>query len=197
MTDVHTRSNFSANRLSHAYITSAGLADSIAMAAVCAGHGGKKPCMACTNCDKASRRLHPDITFIDKQPDKRDILVDQIRNLKKDVIIIPSESEKKVYIINNADLMTVSAQNAFLQILEEPPHYAVFILITGTPASLLPTVRSRCVEIKSLPDLDPTDQAAREMADGFYEAIYQGGVAVTTLMFKLEKVEKEIEEVAF
>lgn len=183
--------NLDTRRLSHAYIISGGIADAFAMAAVCSGAGDKRPCMLCTNCSKASRRIHPDIIIVDKPSDKREIVVDQIRRLKKDVIIVPVESEKKVYIINNADLMNVSAQNAFLQILEEPPGYAVFILSTETPAALLPTVRSRCVELKVLSETEGIDSVAAEMADGLFSAAEQGNMQLVRFMFQLEKLDKE------
>ena len=178
-------------RLSHAYITDGRFADLLAMAAVCTGRGGCKPCAECPGCGKASRRIHPDIAYIDKLPDKREIIVEQIRKLKKDVIIIPSESEKKVYIINNADLMNVNAQNAFLRILEEPPGFVVFILCTETPSSLLPTVRSRCVELKGKPRNDAPEPAGSDMADKFLAAIEQGNTAIAAFMFQLEKLDKE------
>ena len=188
---ISPAANLSFDRLSHAYITSGELTDSLAMAAVCSGRGGDKPCKKCSGCDKASRRIHPDITYIDKLPDRREILVEQIRRLKKDVIIVPSESDKKVYIISNADLMNVSAQNAFLRILEEPPGYAVFILNTEAPTSLLPTVRSRCVELKSKPGAEVPDTEATEMADRFLAAARQGNAAIAGFMFQLEKLDKE------
>lgn len=200
------QTDFDSSRLSHAYIASGRHTDLLAFAAVCLGHGGEKPCMACIGCDKASRRIHPDITYIDKPPDKSGIIVEQIRKLKKDVIVVPSESEKKVYVINDADLMNVNAQNAFLQMLEEPPGHALFILNTEAPASLLPTVRSRCIELKArpnmvgqdaaaqdtaVPDAETPDTAAAEMARGLFASIGQGNAAVARFMFELEKLNKE------
>ena len=179
------------SRLSHAYIVSGGIAETIARAAVCTSLRGKKPCMDCAQCGKASRGVHPDIVTVDKLPDKREILVDQIRELKKDVIIVPNDSEKKAYIVNYADTMNRNAQNAFLQILEEPPAHVVFILRTDNPAALLPTVRSRCVELKSLPESGTADHSAEEMAGELISAIVDGNVALTKTMFRLEKLEKE------
>ena len=185
------RLNIDSGRLSHAYIAGAEQTDTLAMVAVCSGHGDAKPCMCCSNCDKASRRIHPDITFVDKQADKREIVVDQIRKLKKDIIAVPTESEKKVCIINKADLLNINSQNALLQILEEPPAYAVFILSTETPAALLPTVRSRCMEIKARTDSEEPDSSAREMADELFSAMGTGNIALAALMFRLEKLDKD------
>ena len=139
-TDTRRSPAFSSDRLSHAYITSGGMADTLAMAAVCSG-AGERPCMKCVHCSKSSRGIHPDIAVIEKPSDRKDIVVDQIRGLKRDAIVVPNEADRKVYLINNAELMNASAQNALLQILEEPPSYAVFILKTETPADLLKTVR--------------------------------------------------------
>jgi len=177
-------------RLSHAYITEGGMADIIAAAAVCSGPG-KKPCMSCKHCDKASRRVHTDITYVERLPDKRDITVDQIRDLKKDIIIVPGEASMKVYIINEADLMNRNAQNALLQMLEEPPSHAVFILRTGNPSQLLPTVRSRCVELKSDATQGAVAESTVEMAAGFFSAIENGNAALAAFMFRLEKLGKD------
>jgi len=190
--DYSSQLGYDINRLSHAYIASGKLADTLAMAAVCSGSYGEKPCGSCAHCDKASRRIHPDITYVDKLQDKREIVVDQIRELKKDVIIVPNDSDKKAYIINSADLMNTNAQNAFLQILEDPPAYAVFILRTGNPAALLQTVRSRCVELKARIETESPDSAAEKMANEFFSAIELGNAALITHMFRLEKLDKDL-----
>ena len=166
------------------------MAETLAMAAVCSSPG-EKPCMACKHCEKASRRIHPDITAVDKLPDKRMIVVEQIRELKKDVIVVPNESERKAYVVNDAELMNRAAQNAFLQILEEPPAHAVFILKTGNPAELLPTVRSRCVELKARPEAGTPGAAAEEMARGFVTALRGSNADLIAFMFRLEKLDKE------
>jgi hypothetical protein len=124
-------------------------------------------------------------------PDKRDIVVDQIRELKKDVIVVPNDSAKKAYVINSADLMNRNAQNAFLQTLEEPPAHAVFILRTENPAALLPTVRSRCVELKAPSDTETPDATTEEMAGELFAAMKQGNVRLAAFMFRLEKLERD------
>ena len=176
-------------KLSHAYIVAGPVAEKIAMAAVCSGHG-EKPCLTCPGCSKASRRIHPDIFYVDKPPDKREILIGQIRWLKKDVIVIPVEAEKKVYIINEAELMNTAAQNAFLQMLEEPPSHAVFILRTDNPAQLLPTVRSRCVSLRSGVEKTSADAGPDEMVMAFFSSLEEGNAKFTEFMFRTEKLEK-------
>ena len=163
--------SFDSARLSHAYITDESFAGTIAMAVVCGARGGAcdnsnadggnaGPCESCAHCGKAARHIHPDISTIGRLDDKLIISVDQIRALRQDAYIIPNEAEQKAYIVTDADLMNINAQNAFLQILEEPPAHAVFILCTDNPAALLPTVRSRCVELKSQASDDSDDAAA-------------------------------------
>ena len=181
--------NFDSERLSHAYVVAGSFADTLAMAAVCSGRGAR-PCMECAHCNKASHGRHPDIMTISKPANKREILVEQIRELKRDVIVVPNEAEKKAYIIDGADLMNVNAQNAFLQILEEPPSHAVFILQSDAPDKLLPTVRSRCVELKTRVEEEAQDAAAVDAANGFFNALRQGNASLMAFSFQLDKLNK-------
>ena len=197
---------FMNGRLSHAYIAGGIYADLVAMAAVCAGDGDR-PCYTCRHCEKASRGLHPDILQVNRFDKKREILVDQIRELSKDVIRVPGEASAKVYIVNEADTMNIAAQNALLRILEDPPGYAVFVLSTDNPKALLPTVRSRCIEIKARPaetfdagsrgsvtykdnkiDVNATGDA--DLADCYLMSIVNGNESLIRFMFRLEKLEK-------
>jgi len=90
-----------------------------------------------------------DFKYIDKLPDKKDIIVEQVRDkIVNDVYVAPATCNHKVYVINDAHLMNSSAQNALLKTLEEPPHYVVIILITHTEQELLTTVMSRVKSIK-------------------------------------------------
>ena len=147
-----------AQRLSHAYMISAldreeGLrtARQLAAAAVCTDPE-QVPCGRCRACRKVRENIHPDVITIgrledDKGRKKREISVDQIRQLSRDAVVIPNEAERKVYIIEDADKMNLSAQNAALKLLEEPPRGVMFLLCAENAQLLLPTVRSRCVEI--------------------------------------------------
>lgn len=90
----------------------------------------------------------PDFKYITKKEDKKDILVEQIRkDLIDDIYISPINGDKKVYIIDDADLLNVVAQNSLLKTLEEPPRYVVIILISSNTNSFLPTIQSRVNEI--------------------------------------------------
>lgn len=88
--------------------------------------------------------------YIKIEPTGNSIKIAQIREIQSDIIIKP-HSKYKMYIINHAEKMTVESQNALLKTLEEPPEYAIIILITNNKESLLPTIKSRCEIIKFLP----------------------------------------------
>lgn len=136
--------------LSHAYLISGpdaaardDLARLLAAAMLCTG-GGDKPCGGCPACRKVAAGIHPDLITVDLLPDKREILVEQARQMRADAWIRPNEGERKVYLIRNAHAMRVEAQNAILKLLEEGPAYAAFLLSADNPGALLPTIRSRC-----------------------------------------------------
>lgn len=123
----------------------------LAAGILCMGEGNR-PCGKCAACAKVARNTHPDVIFVNRMTDakgslKSGISVDQIREISADAYILPNEADRKVYIISEAEKMNVSAQNAALKLLEEPPNGAVLLLCTDNPSSLLPTVRSRCTEI--------------------------------------------------
>lgn len=125
-------------------------ADRLAAAAVC-GSDGPRPCGVCRDCRKAAGHVHPDIITVGRLQDdkgrlKREIGVDQIRAVTADASVLPNEAGRKVYIIDQAETMNASAQNAALKLLEEPPAGVVFLLCTTNAMQLLPTVRSRCAE---------------------------------------------------
>ena len=96
------------------------------------------------NKDKADRGSHPDIFILAPEKDKKTITVDQVRNMRSDTFVNPSEGTKKVYIVDGMELMNESGQNALLTILEQPPSFAVFILLSESREKVLPTVVSRC-----------------------------------------------------
>lgn len=125
------------------------LADYIAKAAVCSGN--EKPCENCRGCKMAAAHSHPDIIKVTRESGKKEMSVAIIRDVRSDAFIKPHEADYKVYIIEDADTMNKSAQNALLKVLEEPPEYTVFILLARFKASLLPTVISRCTLLSLFP----------------------------------------------
>ena len=124
------------------------LANLLAAAILC--QGSNKPCLSCHPCRKVMNGLHPDFITID-DPEKKTVPVELIRQARADIYIQPSEASHKIYLFPRAHDMGVPGQNALLKVLEEPPKYGVFILLTENPESLLPTVRSRCTQLQLLP----------------------------------------------
>ena len=102
------------------------------------------PCGVCKHCRKVEKGVHPDLQWVEKPPDKTQLVVDQVRALRADAYIRPNEAGRKVYILKNAQQMNDEAQNAFLKVLEEGPAYAVFLLLAENHLAMLPTIRSRC-----------------------------------------------------
>ena len=110
--------------------------------------GKSEPCNECRSCIQANNGNHPDIITV-KHEKPGSISVDDIRSqVNGDIMIKPYSSPYKIYIIPEADLLTVQAQNALLKTIEEPPEYAIIFLLTENADSLLPTIRSRCVMLK-------------------------------------------------
>lgn len=146
--------------LSHAYILAgpAGcgkrtLAAILASALVCSGPG-EPPCGSCPDCRKTAAGIHPDV--IRTGADGKDVNVAQVRGLRSDAYIRPNEAARKVYVLENAQNMNGSAQNALLKLLEDGPPYAAFLLLTDNAGSLLTTVRSRC-ELLNLSPVSPNE----------------------------------------
>ena len=108
------------------------------------------PCLKCINCEKIFREVSPDVILIDSG-DKSTIGVELIRELSSHTYISPNELDLKIYIINEADKMTVAAQNAFLKTLEEPVTDVMYFLICENSQMLLPTIISRAPVIRTSP----------------------------------------------
>ncbi len=138
------------------------LARLLAAAMVCTGDN--KPCGVCPHCRKALSGNHPDCITVD-DPEKRYVPVELVRSARADMFVQPNEAAKKVYLFPRGQDMRTESQNALLKVLEEPPSYGVFVLLSDNPEALLPTVRSRCVELK----LKALEEAAlkRELARRF------------------------------
>lgn len=162
--NVQVKRRLSSGRgLSHAYLLSgpAGcgkrtLAGLLSQALVCSG-AGEVPCGACDHCRKAVAGVHPDILRVGN--DGKDITVSQVREVRSDAYIRPNEAGRKVYILENAQTMNGSAQNALLKLLEEGPAYAAFLLLSDNSGAMLPTVRSRC-ELLTLSPVTPAEAEA-------------------------------------
>lgn len=149
----HLKNAMESGKVSHSYIFTgeAGsgkklLATTFAMTLQCE-RGGTEPCQKCDSCKKAQGKNHPDIIMVSHEKPGT-ITIDEVRDqVIHDVDIKPYCSAHKIYIIPDADLMTVQAQNALLKTIEEPPEYAVIMLLTSNADALLPTILSRCVRL--------------------------------------------------
>lgn len=158
----HFKKAIENNKISHAYILTGeagtgrkSIANAFSMALLCE-KGGKEPCMVCHSCKQVLSGNHPDLIYV-KHEKPNSIGVDDIREQINDTIMIrPYSSYYKVYIVDEAEKMTVQAQNALLKTIEEPPSYAVIILITTNQEAFLPTILSRCVQLKLKPLKDFT-----------------------------------------
>lgn len=141
-------------KVSHAYIVNGErgsgkklIASLFATALLCESEGAD-PCNQCHSCKQAESGNHPDIIRVVREK-QNTISVDEIREqVNNTVAIKPYQGPYKIYIIPQADYMTVQAQNALLKTIEEPPEYAVFFLLTENADVLLPTITSRCVMLK-------------------------------------------------
>ena len=110
----------------------------------------QKPCLHCPQCHKVLHGTHPDIVTVD-DPDKKVLPVKLIRDACADLYVRPNEGAKKIYLSPRAQDLNPQGQNALLKCMEEPPAYGVFLLLTDNAERLLPTVRSRCVELRLQP----------------------------------------------
>src|SRR5262249_29655190 len=125
-------------------------------------------CGLCTACRRIARGAHPDVPFV-VPGDNGSIKVEQIRDLVERAAYRPFEGRRRVVVIDEADTMVSAAQNALLKTLEEPPSGSAFILVSSRPDVLLPTVRSRCPQLRFRPL--SADQIARALvARGHTEA---------------------------
>lgn len=113
----------------------------------------EKPCLRCPQCHKVLHGTHPDIITVD-DPDRKTLPVKLIRDTCADLYVRPNEGAKKIYLIPRAQDLNPQGQNALLKCMEEPPAYGVFLLLTDNAERLLPTVRSRCVELRLQPLAD-------------------------------------------
>ena len=108
----------------------------------------EKPCIGCPACRKVMASTHPDVITV-TDPEHKNVAVKIVREIRDDMFIRPNEADRKIYIFPQE--LGIEGQNALLKILEEPPSYGVFILLSDNPEKLLPTVRSRATELRLLP----------------------------------------------
>ncbi len=153
----HFQQAIEAHKISHAYILAGeagmgrkSIAHAFAMTLLCE-KGRSQPCMECHACRQVLADTHPDLIHVTHEK-PASIGVKDVREQINDTIMIrPFSSYYKIYIVDEAEKMTVQAQNALLKTIEEPPSYAVILLLTTNPETFLPTIQSRCVQLKLKP----------------------------------------------
>lgn len=204
----HLENAIKMNKVSHAYIINgernAGkefIAKTFAMALQCENRQEFEPCQECHSCSQVKSGNHPDVIFITHEKPGT-IGVDDIRGqVNNDVAIKPYSGPKKIYIISDGEKMTVQAQNALLKTLEEPPEYAVILILTTNMETLLPTILSRCVVLNMKPVRN--DQIKKFLMESMeipdYKAdicvaFARGNVGKARLLAKSEEFDKVKEE---
>lgn len=111
---------------------------------------GERPCGVCPQCRKVLDGAHPDICIVD-DPEKKTIPVKLVRDACTDLYIRPNEGQRKIYLFPRAQDLNQQGQNVLLKSIEEPPPYGTFLLLAEHAEQLLPTIRSRCVELRLSP----------------------------------------------
>ena len=129
------------------------LAKTVAAALACTGGAEDLPCGECKNCRDIFEDKCPDVITISRD-DKTSLGVEAARKLKSTLLAVPNNLEIKVYIIEDADTMTLQAQNALLLTLEEPPKNVFFLILCENSRMLLETIRSRAATLRTLPLTD-------------------------------------------
>ena len=141
------------NKLVHVYLLSGAegtgkieLAKWVAKGIFCLNSQNGVPCLKCSECNRIENNNHPDVVTI--MPDGLSIKVEQIRYLKSEFNKSGVESDRKVFIIQDAQKMSIGAANSLLKFLEEPSGNITAFLLTSEPQKLLPTIISRCQEVE-------------------------------------------------
>ena len=203
----HLCNAISSGKISHAYIIngerSSGkefIARVFAMALQCEREG-IEPCGECRSCRQALGNNQPDIIYVSHEKPNT-IGVEDIRTqINGDIGLKPYASPYKIYIMNEGEKMTVQAQNALLKTLEEPPEYAVILILTTQVEALLPTILSRCVvlNMKPVPDALVKKYLMEELGVPDYKAnicvaFARGNVGKAKLLASSEEFEKVKDE---
>lgn len=150
----------------------------------------KNSCGICQSCIQIDSGNHPDVIYVTHE--KAGITVDDIRDqVNQSVFVKPYSSDHKVYIIDEADKMNAAAQNALLKTIEEPPAYAVIILLSNNKESFLETIVSRCVVLNFGP---LKESQVREYLNSHYDNMNgREDLAVSYSMGNIGKAKKVIE----
>ncbi|MGM9618268.1 MAG: DNA polymerase III subunit delta' [Oscillospiraceae bacterium] len=108
---------------------------------------GAKPCLRCESCRKVLSGVHPDVRVV-HDAEHRIMSVELLREIRADAYVIPNEGLRKVYLFDDCGQLDSRCQNILLKVVEEGPPYAAFLFLAESASALLPTLRSRCVELR-------------------------------------------------
>lgn len=160
------------DRLAHAllFVGPAGIGKSLVarrLAASLACANAPAPCGSCDGCRQMAAGTHPDLLWIELPAGKKEIGIANARQLKRFVQLQAVAASRKIAVVDDADRLSIAAQNALLKSLEEPPGGASILLVTASPGTLLSTVRSRCqrVPFHPLADADVRSVLEAEVSD--------------------------------
>jgi len=132
---------------------------------------GEKPCGKCNACIKCEAHSHPDIKEYGEEKERYTFKVELSREIRSDAFVIPNDSDKKVYIIKEAQNMNDSSENALLKIFEEPPYFDYFIMTCSSRSAMLDTVLSRSAVISLGFGEESFDGEVIELCDGIITAL--------------------------
>ncbi len=183
--------------LPHALILSgpgaAEAAPYVAAAMLCTA--ADKPCLTCPQCRKALSGIHPDV-LLATDDEHKELSAEFVRDLRREMHIMPNEGARKIAVFPRIDQVNDKAQNILLKVIEEGPPYAAFLFCADTASSLLPTVRSRCVELKLLADdqAPEVDEALlNAFASGKKEPVLRTLVALEEGRLTREQLHRRLE----
>jgi DNA polymerase-3 subunit delta' len=152
------RQAWSHERLAHALLFSGpagigkrGVAMAFAAWVQCEESAADNACGVCVSCRQVGAGTHPDVKLVEADAGKKEIGVDKAREVKRFTQLAPAMGRVKVAILDDAHRLSVAAQNGLLKTLEDPPGRSILILVSNSPDSLLPTVRSRCQRVRFQP----------------------------------------------
>ena len=163
------------HKVSHAYILTGekgkgkkALPNAFALSLLCE-KGGTEPCLECHSCRQVLSGNHPDLIYVTHEK-PASIGVEDVRSQINDTMAVrPYNGGYKIYIVDEAEKMTVQAQNALLKTIEEPPAYGVILLLTSNEDAFLSTILSRCVQLKLKPLKDSVVKTYLEETMGVKE----------------------------
>lgn len=158
-----------------------------AAAMLCSAEDGR-PCLQCTQCRKVLNDIHPDV-LITEDDQRKELPVDTVRQLRAELYIRPNDGERKIAVFPRVRQLNEKNQNLLLKIVEEGPPYAAFIFCAENAGALLPTIRSRCVELK-VPRQEEAAEPDMPLINAF-AAAKPGMVTEQMISMELSKISRE------